>query len=370
MLEVDIRRRQGDFSLDVSFSAEPGSITALFGPSGAGKTSIINSIAGLARPDAGRIAVDGRTLFDSAAGIDLPPQQRQLGYIFQDSRLFPHYTVRGNLNYGRRGASEDSHALDFDRIVELLNLGPLLDRRPGKLSGGEMQRVAIGRALLAAPRLLLMDEPLASIDETRRGEIIPFLEQLRDEIGVTTVYVSHAAAEVIRLADNVVLLDRGRIAATGTVEQLMSRLDLRRLVGDNNTGAVLSTTFKEYDPAYDLASLEFNGGVLRVPGLDVPPGTPIRAQILARDLAISLSRPTDTSVLNVFAGEINELGNQDGPQVDVRIDVGTPLIARVTRKSMHDLGLAPGLKVYAMVKAVAIDRRSIGAHRAAPETRD
>ncbi|MDA0241681.1 MAG: TOBE domain-containing protein, partial [Proteobacteria bacterium] len=216
------------------------------------------------------------------------------------------------------------------------------------------------RALLSNPRLLLMDEPLASIDESRRGEILPFIERLRDKLGLTIVYVSHATDEIIRLADKVIMLNNGRVAANGTVQELMSRLDLKSLMAPGNVGAVLTTTFAAYDSDYDLASLNFDGGTLRVPGLNLPEGTLVRAQILSRDLALSLSAPINISVLNVFPGTVTEIGEQSGPQVDLRIDVGTPLIATVTRKSLHDLKIEIGTEVYAMVKAVAIDRRSLG----------
>lgn len=360
MLEVALRHRVGKFEINVEFSAGPGSITALFGPSGSGKTTIVNLIAGLIRPDTGKIAIDNRVLDDTATGAHISTRHRRLGYVFQDSRLFPHFSVEGNLRYGM-GAQPAGHGhTTFDQVTKLLALTNLLDRRPNSLSGGEKQRVAIGRALLSDPRLLLMDEPLASIDESRRGEILPFIERLRDELGLTIIYVSHATDEIIRLADKVIMLENGRVAANGTVQELMSRLDLKSLMGPGNVGAVLTTSFAAYDPEYDLASLNFDGGTLRVPGLNLPVGTAVRAQILSRDLALSLSAPVDISVLNVFSGKVTEIGEQNGPRVDLRIDVGTPLIATVTRKSLHDLKLEIGTEVYAMVKAVAIDRRSLG----------
>lgn len=365
MLDIALQYQREAFALDIAFTAETGAITALFGASGAGKTTLINIVAGLTKGAHGHIIIDGETLFDDKAAIDIPTHKRRLGYVFQEGRLFPHLTVQRNLTYGAYRSAGDGP--NFDQIVTLLDLAHLLDRRPATLSGGEKQRVAIGRAVLAQPRVLLMDEPLASIDEARRSEILPFIERLRDEIHLTTLYVSHAIDEVIRLADTVVLMDKGRAAAVGSVEALASRLDLQGLFGDGERGAVVSAIYVDYDPAYDLAELEFPGGRLRVPGLKLPQGTTIRTQIRARDLALSLSAPVDTSVLNVFSGNIIEIGDTTGAQVDVRIDVGVPLIARVTRKSFDDLKLQLGQNIHAMVKAVAIDRRSLAIHNVPAE---
>ena len=223
MLEVRAKHRLGVFQLDVELVAPTGGIVALFGRSGAGKTSLVNMLAGLLRPTEGRIALNGTVLFDSAARIDLPPERRRLGYVFQEGRLFPHLDVRGNLLYGFRRVPAAERAIRLEQIVELLDIGPLLRRRPGSLSGGEQQRVAIGRALLANPRLLLMDEPLASLDATRKAEILPFIEQLRDKLRLPIVYVSHDMGEIVRLADTVVLLADGRVTAIGSAEQVLGR---------------------------------------------------------------------------------------------------------------------------------------------------
>ncbi len=357
MLNLDITYGRGDFSLKVDFAAEPSTITALFGQSGSGKTTLVNLIAGLERPDAGRITQGDRVLFDAEAGIDLPVEQRHLGYVFQDGRLFPHLSVRANLTYGMKPSGG---TVDFGQLVTLLDIAPLLDRRPGNLSGGEKQRITIGRALLADPALLLMDEPLASVDSNRRGEILPFIERLRDELGVTIIYVSHAIDEVIRLADRLILLSDGQVAASGGVEELMSRLDLRPLTGRYEAGAVLAAQFESYDPEYGLAHLSFAGGTLTVPGGESPKGTKLRVRIRARDVSLSLTAPKDSSVLNVFSGTVTEISSEDGAQTDVRLDVGAPLIARITRKSVVELGLEPGKPVFALVKTVAIDRRSMG----------
>jgi len=219
MLTVEIEKRLGDFTLGARFESA-GGITAVFGPSGAGKTTLVNAIAGLIAPDRGRIAIDGTVLFDSERRINLPPHRREIGYIFQEGRLFPHLSVSHNLDYGRRMRGLPADAKQLERIVGLLDIGHLLERRPGKLSGGERQRVAIGRALLARPRLLLLDEPLASLDAARKREILPYLERMRDEVGVPMVYVSHQAAELRRIATSVVRLEAGRVAAAGGIDLL------------------------------------------------------------------------------------------------------------------------------------------------------
>ena len=364
MLKVNLNHRLGDFRLEAEFEAEANSITGLFGKSGAGKSSLIDMVSGLVTPDHGHISIGDDVLFDSKRGIDLPPEKRRIGYIFQDSRLFPHMNVRANLTYGMpRGASDEKSQngeMSFDQVVDLLGFSSLLDRRPKNLSGGEKQRIAIGRALLSNPRLLLMDEPLASIDVQRRNEILPFVEQLRDEIGMTVIYVSHAIEEVIRLADKMVLLSDGQIAATGSVEDIMSRLDLHPLTGRFDAGAVLSTTFSRYDTEFDIGELAFGGGTFRVTGVNLPAGTPLRAHVRARDVSLMLTRPEGTSILNVFEGRITEIGDYGGPQIDILMDIGAPLMARVTRKSYTDLQLAKGKSVFALIKAVAIDRRSLG----------
>jgi molybdate transport system ATP-binding protein len=219
MLVVHAEKQLGEFSINVSFDSDSGA-TALFGPSGAGKTSLINMVAGLLKPDRGHIVLDGETLFDDEARIDVPAWRRRIGYVFQEGRLFPHFTVQRNLDYGRWMGGRAADPAAFNRVVELLNIGHLLDRRPGKLSGGERQRVAVGRALLMRPRLLLLDEPLASLDAARKRDILPYLERLRDEARVPIIYVSHNAAEIKRIASHVVRIEGGRVIATGTTELL------------------------------------------------------------------------------------------------------------------------------------------------------
>lgn len=365
-MKIDVRRDFGAFSLDVCIDCAAEGVTALFGRSGSGKTTLINLIAGLEKPDAGRIAIGSGILFDSSAGIDVPPERRGLGYIFQDSRLFPHYSVRGNLRYGMK---RRDGPYDFDQVVELLGLGAMLERRPHRLSGGERQRVAIGRALLANPRVLLMDEPLASLDGARKDEIMAFIERLRDDLEISIVYVSHNMDEVIRLADNLVVLDEGRVAAMGDVVDVTSRLDLRPLTGRYEAGAVLAARLEGHDDEYELSYLGFPGGRLTVSRLNLEIGAPLRVRVRARDVTLALEPPRQSSVLNVFAGVVADMSDEHGPLLDVLIHLGgdshCPLWARITRKSAHNLGLARGAPVYALIKTVAIDRYSLGRGAAA-----
>ncbi len=356
MLEVAIEGRWGDFALDARFVSE-ARVTALFGRSGAGKTSLVETLAGLRRPTSGRITVDGEVLFDAAAGIDLAPEHRRLGYVFQDARLFPHLSVAGNLRYGARRAKAPG---DFAEIVALLDLAPLLARRPRELSGGERQRVAIGRALLAGPRLLLMDEPLASLDQARKLEILPFIERLANDGAVRIVYVTHAMEEVLRLADRLVLLSHGSVAAEGGVEELLARLDLTPETGRFDAGSAFACTVAAHDATWDLTRLDFAGGDFWVSRMALPPGQRLRVRVRARDVSLALVRPERSSVLNVFSGRVTEIGAVDGPQVDVLVDIGAPLRARITRRSLSELGIEPGREVHAVVKAVAIDRQSLG----------
>ena len=360
MLSVNITKAFGSFRLETQFEVEEGSITAIFGKSGAGKTSTINAIAGLTRPDVGVIQIGNTTLFDQNLRINLPIYKRQIGYVFQDDRLFPHMTVRNNLIYGAPKNWDVANSLNLTDITGLLELAPLLERRPRTLSGGEKQRVAIGRALLSNPKLLLMDEPLASIDVQHRFEILPFIQRVREKTGITIIYVTHALEEVIFIADQIILLSEGQVTAQGTVEEIMSRLDLHPMTSRFDAGAVISAIYSGYDREFDLGELSFDGGTLRIAGLNAEIGIHLRAHIRARDVSLMLDKPKDTSVLNVFKGELIEIRHEDGPQLDLLINIGTPLIARITRKSLNDLNLGIGSKVYAMIKAVAIDRKTLG----------
>ena len=307
MIKFDVHKQLGKFSISAKFETESRGVVALFGQSGAGKTSIINMFAGLLIPDSGSIEIDGRTIFDSEKNINIKTEQRRIGYVFQEARLFPHMTVKGNLFYGRRNSPSDGHEINFDQAVQSLGIGHLLNQKPITLSGGEQQRVALGRALLANPDILLMDEPLASLDTPRKSEILPFIEMMRDQFDVPIIYVTHAIDEIIRLADTLVLLDDGGVTAVGTVEELTSRVDLWNLTGRYDAGSVIPATIEAHDTKYGLTSLSFDGGLLRVPMIDADRGVSVRVKIRARDISLALQKPSGISQINVLNGKIQEI---------------------------------------------------------------
>jgi molybdate transport system ATP-binding protein len=358
-LEVDIRLRLGDFLLAAKFTSD-APVTALFGRSGSGKTTVLNAIAGLVQPEGGRIAV-GDTVYFDGNGTRVPIQHRRVGYVFQEGRLLPHLSVRQNLLYGRFFTDQAERYADFDRIVGLLDLPHLLSRRPHGLSGGEKQRVAIGRALLASPRILLMDEPLASLDTPRKAEILYYVERLRDEVRVPIVYVSHAIDEVVRLADTVVLISDGRVAGSGSVAEMAGSMELRPYLGRFEGGAVIETRVAAHDLGWGLTRLDFAGGSIYAPDVDALVGEPIRVRIRARDVSLATERPQNLSMQNIVAATVRAVGEESGASVDVQVDAaGTPIIARITRKAVAELQLEPGKRVFALIKAVAIDRHSVG----------
>jgi molybdate transport system ATP-binding protein len=337
-LAIDIRHRLAKFLLEARFQAD-GGLIALFGRSGAGKTSLINVVAGLIRPDQGEVTVGGTVLVDTKRGIFVPRHLRRLGYVFQEGRLFPHLTVRQNLLYGRWFAPAGARRGDLDSVVDLLGIEAVLERRPGRLSGGEKQRVAIGRALLANPRLLLMDEPLASLDDARKAEILPYIERLRDQSRLPIIYVSHSIAEVARLASTIVVLSDGRVAAIGPAREIMHRLDLFPLTGRAEAGALIEAAVDGHDERFGLTQLRSRAGTWRLPRLEAPPGTRLRLRVRARDVMVANSLPQDVSALNIFAGVVADIAGQ-GAIVAIRIDCnGESLVARL--------------------KSVALDRRSL-----------
>ena len=355
-LSVRIKHDLGRFALDVAFEAPPG-LTVLYGRSGSGKTTVINAVAGLLTPDEGRIDVDGRTLLDRAQGVNLPPHRRGLGYVFQEGRLFPHLSVRQNLKYGRwfRKTGRSS----FDQVVDMLGIEALLERRPGALSGGEKQRVAIGRALLSDPAIILADEPLAALDEDRKAEILPYFERLRDEVSVPILYVSHSAAEVARLATTVVALQDGRVAGQGPAAEVLGDPMLTPL-GARAAGAVLAATVAAHHED-GLSELDAGGVPLFLPRVPHAIGQPIRIRIAAQEVVLSRKRPEGLSAQNILPGTIEQIRPGAGPGAIVSL--ATPagrVLARVTQRSARAMGLEPGATCHAIVKTVAIAPEDVG----------
>lgn len=355
-LSVSIRHAFPGFELDVSFEA-PAGVTVLFGPSGSGKTTLVNAVAGLLRPDRGRIAAGEWVLVDTQARRFLPPHRRRLGYVFQEGRLFPHMSVRQNLAYGRWFAPREARTESFDRVVELLGIGHLLDRRPGALSGGEKQRVAIGRALLAAPKLILADEPLAALDEARKAEILPYFERLRDEVSVPILYVSHSSAEVARLATTVVALREGKIAGIGSPEQVLGDV---AAVGARGAASILTASVVAHH-ADGLSELTTAAGALWLPRLTAAPGATIRVRVGAQEVILSRARPEGLSALNILSATIADISPGHGPGALVTLAVGDErLFARITRRSVEAMGLAPGQTCHAIVKSLAVAPEDVG----------
>jgi molybdate transport system ATP-binding protein len=341
------------FSLDVDLHLPGRGVTALFGHSGSGKTTLLRAIAGLEKVPGGFLEVNG-TVWQDATTF-LPVHKRPLGYVFQEASLFPHLSIRRNLEYGMRRVAAESRQVSLDQAVALLGIAPLLDRMPDKLSGGEKQRVAIARALATSPRILLMDEPLAALDLKRKQEILPFLERLHDELDIPVLYVSHAPDEVARLADHLVVLEEGRALASGPLVETLARLDLPIRLGED-AGVVLEGKVAELDAQWHLARVAFAGGSLWVRDSGVPVGQHVRVRILARDISIALAAQSDSSIQNVLPATIEQLTDETHPALAlVRLNVGgVPLVARITRRSAARLALCPGLKVWAQIKAVAL----------------
>ncbi len=355
-IAVRFTRRYADFALDLDLTLPGRGVTALFGPSGSGKTTTLRVIAGLERAQHARIEVNGELWQDDASGTFIPVHQRRVGYVFQEASLFDHLDVAANLDYARRRANTDgAPGVQCDRLIELFGLGPLLVRKPASLSGGERQRVAIARAVLSHPRLLLFDEPLAALDHPRRGEILALLQVLHAELDVPSLYVSHSADEVARLADHLVLLDAGRVVASGRLHETLARIDLPgRFSG--NASTVVDACITAIDDGDHLTTLAFPGGSLFVPRGSGAIGERVRCRIDARDVSITLSPPASSSILNSVRASIVGVADTDHPaQCLVRLDAGgSALLARITRRSWQQLGLHNGMPVWAQVKAIAL----------------
>ena len=362
-LEVQIHLKRQGFSLDVDVRLPPQGITVLFGPSGSGKTSVLRVLAGLEPASSGRICVGDEVWQDSSRGLFVPVYQRALGYVFQEASLFTHLTVQDNLKFGfdRTPAAKRRHG--WDQGLELLGISHLLARMPHELSGGERQRVAVARALATSPSLLLMDEPLAALDTSRKAEILPWLEQLHAQLDIPVVYVTHAPDELARLADHVVLLNAGSVRASGPVMDLMTRLDLPLAHGDS-AAALIEARIGVPAPEDRMCAMEFAGGSLVLPqtrSTPLPTGTQVRIRIQARDVSISLQKPEQTSVLNILPATVADMA-EDGPgQVLIGLQLGSPghgtrLLSRITQLSARRLAIAPGMAVYAPIKGVAMVR--------------
>jgi molybdate transport system ATP-binding protein len=360
MIRVDVALKLGDFALDIVFENDAG-IIALFGRSGSGKSMTINLIAGLTRPDRGSIVLDGRTLVNTEAGIFVPKHRRRVGLVFQDAQLFPHLSVRQNLLFGRWFAPKAERTIAFDSVVETLGIGHLLERKPALLSGGEKQRVTIGRALLASPKILLMDEPLASLDTERKLEILPLIERLRDEFGVPIVYVSHAVEEVARLAARVVVLENGRVVAMGDVEDVFGPGLSEAGVSRFARSSVITGRLTGVDAAYDLTEISHPAGTIWLTGPAGPVGREVRIVVKATDITLATAPASNLSVRTTLTGTVAGIETGDGPLASVNIDLEGHghIFALATRKAIDELGLGVGDRVFALVKTVALDERAV-----------
>jgi len=354
MLEVEVVKHRGEFLLQADFVAPTPGVIALFGRSGSGKTTLVNVISGLLAADTARIRLDQETLSDTRTGVWVPPERRRIGYVFQEARLFPHLTVSGNLGYGARRARAAAPVIGCEEVLALLGLAALLERRPHQLSTGERQRVAIGRALLSQPRLLLLDEPFAALDAPRREELLPYLVALRDRLSIPMVYVSHQFEEVLRLATHLVLLEAGRVLAHGPVNEMSLKPELQGIVGPDHVGAVLDGTVTRIDADSGTAELAVGRGMLQISLRGVAVGARVRLQLLARDIILATQPVQGLSVRNALASTVTTLEQDGYGAVLVRLDVGgATVLARITHAAHKALGLQPGDAVWTLVKAVS-----------------
>ncbi len=350
MLSLNFMQQQGDHHLEVDLQIPASGITAIFGVSGAGKTSLINAISGLTQPQRGRIALNDRLLFDAEQGISLPPEKRRIGYVFQDARLFPHYRVRGNLQYGMAPAMK----AQFDTLVSLLGLEALLPRFPLSLSGGEKQRVAIGRALLTAPDMLLLDEPLASLDLPRKRELMPYLQKLAKQVDIPMLHVSHSLEEILQLADNVLVLDAGRVKAFGPLERVWSSSAMRPWLPMSELTSVLRVQVLEQHPDYPMTALSLGDQHIWVSRVNQPVKTPLRIRIASADVSLALQPPQHSSIRNILPAQVVELV-EVGDQVEVKLRIGiSELWARITPWARDELGIRPDQWLYAQIKSVSV----------------
>ncbi len=346
------------FDLKVDLDVPAKGVTTLFGPSGAGKSTVLRCLAGLERSNNGYMQVGDAVWQDESNSYFLTTQQRALGYVFQEPRLFSHLSVQKNLEYGYKRTPKNERHVEWDQAINMLAIDHLLQRKPHNLSGGEQQRVAIGRALLACPKLLLMDEPLASLDKERKREVIPFIRKLHDELDIPVIYVSHSLEEVLQITDTMVLMREGESVATGHITQLCSELELSEYLGDMS-GSVIDTRVVAHEEEFGLTRLGFDGGELYVPQLPIEKGHGQRVHLLARNVGIALQKPqVTTSFLNILEATVVEVAVPDITRhaVQIKLDIGVPLLANISRKSLYTLRLEPGQKCYALIKAVSLAR--------------
>ena len=353
-IKATFKRTVGDFSLDVDVLLPGRGVSAIFGPSGSGKTTLLRCMAGLERAPGGFLSVNGAVWQDDAKRLFKPVHQRSLGYVSQAANLFAHLSVQGNLDYGLSRIPQAERKVSLSQVVDLLGIDKLLARQPSTLSGGEAQRVAVARALATSPQLLLMDEPLAALDMQRKAEVLPYLERLHTELSIPVLYVSHAPDEVARLADHLVLLDAGRVVASGSTRELMTRLDLPLAHGDA-AAAIIDAVVTRVEPAYHLSHAEFAGGQISLLNSTLQIGQRVRVRVQARDVSLTLQHQQGTSVLNIFAATVAGISTDSPGQVMVSLDAGgSALLARITQKSLDALKLQPGRQVFAQVKGVAV----------------
>ena len=358
MLSVNVRKRQGTFELNVAFESTAPGLVALFGRSGCGKSTTINLIAGLLRPDAGSIRLNGETLYDASTRINVPAEQRRIGYMFQEPRLFPHLSVNGNLRYGEKRAPHAARHIEREEVIELLGLAEFLGRRTWQLSGGEKRRVALARALLSQPRLLLLDEPLAALDAARREGLMPYLARLRDRLSIPIIYVSHEFEEVLRLATHVVLLEAGAVIAQGDIASVSRRPELRAIVGPEAIGAVLEGEIETLDAAEGLARVRVGDGHLSIEAQGLRTGQRVRVQLLARELILAIEPPRGLSVRNTLRGLVRSIEADDAHTRMLEVDIGgASLIVRVTAAASTELSLSVGRAVWVLVKTVSLRGR-------------
>jgi molybdate transport system ATP-binding protein len=354
MLQVAARKHRGAFALEAQFELPTPGVVALFGRSGCGKSTLVNVIAGLLKADSGRVVLDDAVLLDTERRIDVPPERRRIGYVFQDARLFPHLSVAANLRYGQKRAKVPWF-VGIDLVADLLDLGVLMHRRTYQLSGGERQRVAIGRALLSQPSLLLLDEPLASLEASRREEVLPYLETLRDQLAIPMVYVSHNFDEVLRLATHLVLMESGKTTAQGNLGDMSLNPGVRAIIGADAVGAIVDGTVLGRDPGSGLLRVQVGHGELKVHLGKAATGAKLRVQLLARDLIVATRAPEQLSVRNSLRGVVTAVTDDDEDSDLIAIDIGgTIIMARVTKAATRELGLAPELKVWALVKTASL----------------